>query len=197
MEPENSLPHSQEPTNCLYPEPDKSSPCPIPLLNIPFNIIPPSPPGSSSLLHSGFPNKILFALSLFPIRATCPVHLFLLDLIAPIIFGEGYSLLGSLSCIQGKERKLHTGWSQSVENSLWKMLWTCPKTDYRTMIIDYFMLPATIVCLWLNVKCQIFFRFYQNLDFLEKFSRKSSLSNFTKVRPVKTRLIHADRQTVR
>ena len=33
------------------------------------------------LLPSGFPNKIVFALLLFPIRATCPVHLILLALI--------------------------------------------------------------------------------------------------------------------
>ena len=43
----------------------------------------------------------------------------------------------------------------------------------------------------------IFFRFYQNLDFLEKFSRKSSVSNFTEVRPMETKLIDADRQTVK
>jgi hypothetical protein len=37
MEPEGSLPHSQAPTNCPYPEPDESSPyLPIPLLEDPF-----------------------------------------------------------------------------------------------------------------------------------------------------------------
>jgi hypothetical protein len=34
MEPEGSLPHSQAPATCPYPEPDQSSPClPIPLFN--------------------------------------------------------------------------------------------------------------------------------------------------------------------
>jgi len=37
MEPENSLPHSQHPACCPYPEPDQSSPCPhIPLLEEQF-----------------------------------------------------------------------------------------------------------------------------------------------------------------
>jgi hypothetical protein len=31
MEPEGSLSHLQVPTTCLYPKPDQSSPCPIPL----------------------------------------------------------------------------------------------------------------------------------------------------------------------
>ena len=123
MEAENSLPHLQEPTNCLYPESDKSSPCPIPLLNIPFNIIPSSPPWSSRQSPSlRFPQQNRFCTSFFPIRATCLVHLILLDLITRIIFGEGYSLLGSLSCIQGKERKMRTEGSQSVEKPLWKRL---------------------------------------------------------------------------
>ena len=28
MEPENSLPHSQQPATCVYPDPNRSSPCP-------------------------------------------------------------------------------------------------------------------------------------------------------------------------
>ena len=47
MEPEGSLPHSQEPAACPYSEPDQSTPCHIPLLENPFNIILPSTPGSS------------------------------------------------------------------------------------------------------------------------------------------------------
>jgi hypothetical protein len=36
MEPECSLPQSQKPTTCPYPEPDESSLCLIPLLEGPF-----------------------------------------------------------------------------------------------------------------------------------------------------------------
>jgi len=47
MEPEDSLPHSQVPATCPYPEPARSSPYPyIPLLKIHLNIILPSTPGS-------------------------------------------------------------------------------------------------------------------------------------------------------
>ena len=31
MEPEGSSPHSQQPTTCPYPEPDRASPCPHPI----------------------------------------------------------------------------------------------------------------------------------------------------------------------
>ena len=42
MEPEVSLPHSQEPAICPYPEPDQSSPCPPnPLPEDPASYYPP------------------------------------------------------------------------------------------------------------------------------------------------------------
>jgi hypothetical protein len=47
MEPEGSLPHSQQSAACPYPEPDWYSPRPhIPLPKIHLNIILPSMPGS-------------------------------------------------------------------------------------------------------------------------------------------------------
>ena len=50
MEPEGSLPHSQQPVTCPYPEPDRSSPYPdIPLLKIHLNIILPSTPESQAV----------------------------------------------------------------------------------------------------------------------------------------------------
>jgi hypothetical protein len=44
----------------------------------------------SGLLPSGFRTKALYAPLLFPIRATCPAHLSILDLITRMIFGEEY-----------------------------------------------------------------------------------------------------------
>ena len=57
MEPEGSLPRSQEPATCLYPEPDRSSPClPFYFSKIYFNIILPyTPPSFKSSLSVRFP----------------------------------------------------------------------------------------------------------------------------------------------
>jgi len=52
----------------------------------------------SGLFPSGFLTKTLYIPLLFPIRATCPIHLILLDQITQTILGEQYRSLSSSSC---------------------------------------------------------------------------------------------------
>jgi len=100
MKPEDSLPHSQAPAICPYPEPARSSSYPPTshFLKIHLNIILLSMPGlPNGLFPSGFPTKTLYTPHLSPKRATCLAHLILLDCITRTILGEQYRSLRS-SC---------------------------------------------------------------------------------------------------
>ena len=97
MEPEGSLPSSQVPPTCPYPDPDQSSPWPLPtfwlILSSYLRLCLPC-----GLFPSGFPTKTLYTPLLSPIHATWPAHLIHLDLITWIIFGEEYWSVSSSLC---------------------------------------------------------------------------------------------------
>ena len=92
MKPEGLLLQSEEPATCPCPEPDQSSPySPNHFLNIHFHFgLPCTPESSNWFLSSSLATKTLNAPLLSPIRAKCAAHLFLLDLITQITFGEEY-----------------------------------------------------------------------------------------------------------
>ena len=102
MEPEGSLPHSQEPATCPYPEPARSIPYPpkYHFLKIHLNIILPSTSGSPKWsLSLRFPHRNPICTShLPPFVLHVPTVSFIFDLITRIIFGEQYRSLSSSLC---------------------------------------------------------------------------------------------------
>jgi hypothetical protein len=100
MEPEGSLSCSQELSTCTYPEPDQSSAQDSILsLKGPFMLSIHLHLGlPSGLFPSDFPINNLCTFLFSPIRATCPTHLILLDLIIPIILSEENKLCSSSWC---------------------------------------------------------------------------------------------------
>ena len=101
MEHEGSLPHSQVPASCPYPEPDRSNPrhhFPTSWVSILILYSHLRPGLPSGLFPSGFPTKTLHTPLHSPIRATWHAHLILLAFITRTIFGEKYKSLSSSSC---------------------------------------------------------------------------------------------------
>ena len=101
METEVSLPHSQVPATCPYPEPDRFSPHPpnptswryILILFLHLSLGLPS-----GLFSSVYPTKMLCTPLLSPAQATCTAHLILLEFITRKILGEEYRSFSSSLC---------------------------------------------------------------------------------------------------
>ena len=100
MEPEGSLPHSQVPATCPYPEPARSSPyLTSHFLKIHLNNILPSTPGSPKWsLSFRLPHQNPVHASSLPHTCYMPSHLILLDFITRTILGEEYGSLSSSLC---------------------------------------------------------------------------------------------------
>jgi hypothetical protein len=94
MEPEVSIPCTQEPSTDPYPEPYPSNP----IHSIPTYLSKILHLGLLSVLFpSSLPTNILYEFLFSPIRATCPAHLILLDLIILIILGEEFNIITTTS----------------------------------------------------------------------------------------------------
>jgi hypothetical protein len=100
MEPEGSLPRSQQPATGPYPKPDASTQHLLPYFpKIHYNINLPSTPTSSQWsLPFRFSNWNIVRVFHLPMRATCLAHSIHLDLIILIICDEIYKLWSSSLC---------------------------------------------------------------------------------------------------
>ena len=91
------MPYTQEPVFSPYPEPEQPNPRDI-LYSVLILLSHLRLGAPNCLFPSGFPIRILYATLLSPIRATCPAHLIILDLITRRIFSDWYRSLSSYLC---------------------------------------------------------------------------------------------------
>jgi len=155
METKCSLPNSQMPATCHYPEPARSSPYPhnptswrsISILSSHLRLRLPS-----GLFPSCFRTKTLYTRLISPIRATHTSHLILLDLFAGTILGEQYRSLSSSLC-----SFLHSPVTSSLLcpnillsiHSQTKFLHQCTKTRSKIIFLCiFFVVQCHHTSLW-------------------------------------------------
>ena len=129
MGPECSLPHSQMPATCPYPEPSRSIPCPhIPLSEY-FNIILLSTPGSPKLL---IPSIYLRAYLLTPWSRVLLEKLLVSQLVKK--FHPFYGTRKFITAIT-TARHLSLFWASSIQSI------PPHPTSWRSIFLLYFHLP--------------------------------------------------------
>jgi len=143
MQPEGSLPHSQVPTTCPYPEPHRSIPClPSNFLKFHSNIFLLSKPGSSKFpFPSDHPTKTSYIPLLHSIRATFHAHRILHDFVTRKISVEEYRSLSSPLC-----RFLHSPVTLSLLG---------PNIPLDTLFSDTLSLRHSLNCYSINVNDQV------------------------------------------
>jgi hypothetical protein len=141
MPTDGSLPHSQEPSTCPYPEPDHSSPHPHSTPKRSTVIL--SPIYASVFQVVSFaqvcPSKLCAHLTYLPLYSIQPVHLILLDMMTQIIFFEKYRLWSfSLTVTKNHHTTfhvMHISISHLHRTCLDEAYTTVPQT-FRTSLSD-------------------------------------------------------------
>jgi len=150
MEPEGSLPSSQESATGPSPVPDSSSPHLPHTISLIFNLILSFHLClylSSGLLTSSFPIKIFVCISHLSVRATFCYHLTLLDLITLIIYVGANKLWSSSLCslLHPPVTSSHRGQNIPFSALFWNTLNLCCFCSMRYQVSHPYKAAGIII----------------------------------------------------